>query len=191
MSEGNDKPSALTTGQVGKYCGVNFRTVIRWIEKGKIEAYKLPGGRGDYRITVENFINFLKKNDIPIPADLQTIVPTVLLVDDDENITLSIERLLKGLNLKVITANNGFNAGIMLKEHDPQLVVLDIYMPGIDGLAVLKSIKTSNKKIKVIILTGAGDEEVETAKKEGADHIFKKPFEPEEFINVIKKMIFL
>jgi excisionase family DNA binding protein len=48
---------ALTTGEAAKYCGVNFRTVIRWIERGHLDAYKLPG-RGDNRIPVDTFVDY-------------------------------------------------------------------------------------------------------------------------------------
>ena len=59
------KKKALTTGEVASYCGVNFRTVIRWIEKGYIESFKLPG-RGDNRIRVDHFVNFLHHNKMPV-----------------------------------------------------------------------------------------------------------------------------
>ena len=60
---------ALTTGEAAKYCGVNFRTVIRWIERGHLDAYKLPG-RGDNRIPVDTFVDFLRQNDMPVPDEL-------------------------------------------------------------------------------------------------------------------------
>ncbi|ASP40977.1 hypothetical protein CHH28_17240 [Bacterioplanes sanyensis] len=60
---------ALTTGEVAKFCGVNFRTVIRWIERGHLQAYKLPG-RGDNRIPVNGFVEFLKDNHMPVPDEL-------------------------------------------------------------------------------------------------------------------------
>lgn len=60
---------ALTTGEAAKYCGVNFRTVIRWIDRGHLGAYKLPG-RGDNRIPINGFVDFLRKNDMPIADEL-------------------------------------------------------------------------------------------------------------------------
>ena len=59
--------STLTTGDIAKYCGVNFRTVIRWIERGHLNAFKLPGG-GDNRIAIPNFLSFLKEHGMPLPA---------------------------------------------------------------------------------------------------------------------------
>ena len=60
---------ALTTGEVAHYCGVNFRTVLRWIKRGYLNAYQLPG-RGDHRIPVDGFLLFLEKHKIPVPEDL-------------------------------------------------------------------------------------------------------------------------
>ena len=64
------KKRILTTGEIAEYCGVNFRTVIRWIKRGHLEAYQLPG-RGDNRIKVEDFIHFLDEHKMPIPDDLR------------------------------------------------------------------------------------------------------------------------
>lgn len=60
----------LTTGEIAQHCGVNARTVIRWIKRGYLNAYQLPG-RGDNRVAVEDFVNFLKAHDMPIPEGLQ------------------------------------------------------------------------------------------------------------------------
>ncbi len=64
-----DKRS-LTTGEVAYFCGVNFRTVIRWIKRGHLNAYQLPG-RGDNRIGVGDFLNFMEKYGMPVPEEFQ------------------------------------------------------------------------------------------------------------------------
>jgi excisionase family DNA binding protein len=60
----------LTTGEIAHYCGVNFRTVIRWIKRGYLNAFQLPG-RGDNRVEVGDFLAFLERHNIPIPEELQ------------------------------------------------------------------------------------------------------------------------
>ncbi|MEI8650520.1 helix-turn-helix domain-containing protein [Paraglaciecola sp. Hal342] len=50
----------LTSGEIAKYCDVNLRTVIRWIDSGRLKGFKLPGG-GNNRVTEEDFVDFLKK----------------------------------------------------------------------------------------------------------------------------------
>ena len=62
----------LTTGEIAQYCGVNFRTVIRWIKRGYLNAFQLPG-RGDNRVEIGDFMAFLEKHNIPIPEELQSV----------------------------------------------------------------------------------------------------------------------
>ena len=71
----------LTTGEVARYCGVNFRTVIRWIKKGHLNSYQLPG-RGDNRIPVNDFLSFLRENRIPVPVEYRECSKTVIIVED-------------------------------------------------------------------------------------------------------------
>ena len=63
---------AFTTGEVASYCGVNFRTVIRWIKRRQLNAYQLPG-RGDNRITRDDLVAFMKKYNIPIPREISNV----------------------------------------------------------------------------------------------------------------------
>ena len=72
----------LTSGEIASYCDVNLRTVIRWIESGKLKGFKLPG-RGNNRVLVEDFVAFLERHDMPIPDSLKGIAtPSILIVDD-------------------------------------------------------------------------------------------------------------
>ena len=64
----------LTTGEIAHYCGVNFRTVIRWIKRGYLNAFQLPG-RGDNRVEMRDFLAFLERHNLPIPEELQEIEP--------------------------------------------------------------------------------------------------------------------
>lgn len=63
---------SLTTGEVASFCDVNFRTVIRWIKRGHLKAYQLPG-RGDNRIVIKDFLQFLVEHSMPIPDQFQPL----------------------------------------------------------------------------------------------------------------------
>ena len=116
--------TTLTTGEAAKYCGVNFRTIIRWIERGHLKAYKLPG-RGDNRIRVEDFTRFLKETGIPIPAELQAHTHNILVVDDDVKMARAIKRVLTRNGYEVQLAHDGFQAGALLEPFKPSLLTLD------------------------------------------------------------------
>ena len=115
----------LTSGEAAKICGVNFRTILRWIEKGLLKAHKLPG-RGDTRIQVEDLVTFLNENDMPVPIDLSP-KNKILIVDDDHSMTSSIQRMLKLKGFDTRIANNGFEAGTAMAVSYTHLTLPTIY----------------------------------------------------------------
>lgn len=113
----------LTTGEVAKYCGVNFRTVIRWIERGHLEAYKLPG-RGDNRIPIESFIEFLKENNIPVPEELSPGGYTMLLLTTDEAFTSELAAFIRKTGWEPLITNDSVQFGYYLAKKQPAGIVV-------------------------------------------------------------------
>lgn len=114
---------ALTTGEVAKHCGVNFRTVIRWIERGHLEAYKLPG-RGDNRIPVDGFIAFLQSNQMPVPAELVQTVPTLLLLCEQNGHSSELAALIRKAGWEPLITHNAVAFGFQLAQQQPQAILL-------------------------------------------------------------------
>ncbi|MBW2591060.1 MAG: response regulator, partial [Deltaproteobacteria bacterium] len=83
--------------------------------------------------------------------------PSVLIVDDEPSILQSLGGLLSDEGFEIITASNGYEALKIIDKESPDLVLLDIWMPGIDGIETLKEIKKGNPYIQVIIITGHGN----------------------------------
>ncbi len=180
----------LTTGQIAKHCGVNFRTVIRWIEKGRLKAYKLPG-RGDNRVQVADFVEFLTANEMPIPEEFQSEIsaPKILVVDDDTNMASAIRRVLVRQGYEVEVAHSGFEAGVRLSTANPRLVTLDLQMPGMDGLEVLALIRAEyGVAIRVLVVSAAGEQRLAEAHSAGADAVMHKPFDNDELIAAVQKL---
>ena len=116
--------------------------------------------------------------------------PTILIVDDEASIVQSMKGLLADEGFDVLTASNGYEALQMIDNESPDLILLDIWMPGIDGLETLKEIKTSNPFIQVIIITGHGN--VETAVKAtklGAFDLIEKPISFDKIIVAINNAL--
>jgi DNA-binding NarL/FixJ family response regulator len=113
---------------------------------------------------------------------------SILLVDDEENILASISWVLEKNNFKVTTAANGRQAIDLLRVNHYDLVVTDLIMNEVDGIAVLKEAKSSNPDAGVIILTGYGDvgSAVETLQL-GADDYLQKPCDIDELLNKARR----
>src|SRR5437867_2949184 len=117
----------LTTGQVAKYCGVTFPTVLRWIERGELKAYKLPG-RGDNRIRLSDFMDFMTRHEIPVPPELRSSKTGVLVVDDDPVDAAFVESIVRKMGHETRIATDGFFAGTQLLSFLPAVVTLDLKM---------------------------------------------------------------
>lgn len=111
-------PEMLTTGEAARHCGVNFRTVTRWIERGLLQAYKLPG-RGDKRILDEELRRFMLENNIPDHAAPASLPRRILIVDDEPAMARAIERTLRRDRFDTTIAANGFEAGALLPTFKP------------------------------------------------------------------------
>ena len=171
----------LTVFKASKHCRVSPKTIINWIEAGHIKAYKTVGGHR--RIKREDLEFFMKKQGIPIPGEDQDRGRKRILVVDDDPII--VETIVQGLkedeqNYEVISASDGFEAGLKVKEFKPHLMILDIMMPGIKGDEVCKKIKSDEEteNIKILILSAYLDEKKFKIMEEyGADICFSKPLQ--------------
>ncbi|MDX9786676.1 MAG: response regulator [Desulfobacterales bacterium] len=170
----------LTVFKASQYCSVSSKTIINWIEAGHIKAYKTVGGHR--RINRSDLEAFMRKQGIPIPetgvADERI---RILVVDDDPIIVETIVQALEEdeFDYEVISASDGFEAGLQVNHFAPHLMILDIMMPDIKGYEVCKRIKDhpDTRHMKIIVLSAYLDEEKFKKMTEyGADACFSKPF---------------
>ena len=116
-------------------------------------------------------------------------IGTVLIVDDDVNICEVINMYLKSANYDTRVVNDGKEAQEMFKEYKPDLVLLDVMLPNMDGLDVLKWIR-KEWSVPVIMLTAKGDTfDKVLALELGADDYVVKPFEPKELLARVKAVM--
>lgn len=169
----------LTVFKASKYCNVSPKTIINWVEAGHIKAYKTVGGHR--RINKTDLEDFMRKQGIPIPEEeFDEGRRRILVVDDDPIIVETIVQALEEdeHDYDVISASDGFEAGIQVNHFKPHLLILDIMMPDIKGYEVCKKIKSDKetKDTKIIVLSAYLDEEkFKKMKENGADVCFSKP----------------
>jgi two-component system response regulator VicR len=175
---------SLTTGAVARLCGVNHRTVLRWIKAGYLNAFQLPG-RGDNRVPIDDCVRFLREHDIPVPPELEEASRPLraLVVEDDKAMAVYLGRLLENEGFVVDTAFDGFEAGAMLGTVRPDLLLLDLKIPRLNGFQVLKFVKENPDfaDTKVLIVSSAPREDLDQAIAAGAHAALAKPFALEDF----------
>lgn len=114
----------------------------------------------------------------------------ILIVDDAEFLRLRISKMLTGEGYEVFEAENGLKAIEQFDIHHPDLVLMDVTMPEMDGLTALKQIRQKDAKARVIMLTALGQESVVLeAIRAGARDFVVKPFERERVLGAIQKLL--
>jgi len=112
----------------------------------------------------------------------------LLLVDDEENFVNTLAERMKMRDVPSKVVFNGEQALEAVQTDTPDVMVLDLRMPGIDGMDVLRKVRKTHPNVQVIILTGHGtDLDEEEAKKLGAFHYHKKPIDIDELLTTVKK----
>lgn len=189
--EKNEK--TYTTFDISKICDVYPTTVANWIDKGSLKASTTPGGHR--RVERGELLKFLKKYNVPVPPELivcrRRKRKRILVVDDDNNVMKSIVKILENSieKYEILTARDGFQAGQLVSDFKPQIVVLDIMLPGIDGFSVCAAIKNGEPNIKILAITGFNSPDTkEKIFKAGADDYLPKPFGMEVFLEKIRKL---
>lgn len=181
----------LTTGKIAKYCHVNIQTVLKWIADGKLVSYKLPSGGN--RVQLDAFLEFLKQYGMPVPKEFEGFSKTkILIVDDEPNIVKSIERSLRSKGYLIESAHNGFDAGQKVVSFGPDIIILDIRMPRLDGYGVLENLRQNpaTRNIKVIVISGhLEDDGIQRLNEYGVEAVFEKPFDDELLSGKVQELM--
>jgi excisionase family DNA binding protein len=174
-----------TTYEIAGFCDVYPSSVINWIDDGKLKAYVTPGGH--HRVTREDLLKFLKQFNIPIPAELEEREKRVLIVDDDAEMARLIEKAFRkhAKDLRPEVCHTGVDALLRIGQDVPDLVILDIVLPKMDGFLVCKMLKTrpETRSIKIIGISGKKVPITEKNLSEySLDAFFSKPLDLVELL---------
>ncbi len=179
--------TVFTTGEAAKVCKVSQQTIIRCFDSGQLKGFRVPGSRFR-RIPRDALHRFMKDNGIPTDA-LESGRRRVLIVDDDQAVVDLISEVLAGdARFETKVVNNGFDAGMMVKEYRPDLIILDVMLPDINGKEVCHRVRqdSSLEDVRIICISGMVEEDkIQELKLAGADDFLHKPFEIEQLIDRI------
>jgi len=180
------EPDWLTLGQAAKYLGVAQSTIRKWSDQGRVPAFYTPGGHRRYRRG--DLDNFLQRSGPAAAAG----GPVVLIVDDDERLREYVRVNLEMEGYSVREAGSAEEGLSVLEESTPDLVLLDVMMPEVDGWEMLKRVQERHGvgAIPVIMFSGKVEEkEAADARSRGAQGFIGKPFNPQELIDQTKQLL--
>jgi CheY-like chemotaxis protein len=170
-------------------------TVIRRFDAGDIKGYRVPLS-GFRRIPRESLIEFATRYGLPL-SDLSrskreaasTGAPggncrRALVVEDDRKMAALLEKVLTGWGWEVRVARNGFDAGLFAGAFLPDLIILDILLPGLDGREACRQMRADQRlgQARILAVTALRDDQsIQEIMDAGADGYLAKPFNLEEF----------
>ncbi|MBS1259525.1 MAG: Regulator of RpoS [Candidatus Scalindua arabica] len=184
-----------TTGDVAHYCEVNVDTVKRWIRQGDLEAFSMPAGH--FRVTRSEFIEFLNKHGFPYDEDYFGAAPSqtdILIIDDDEQLvkilSLMLEELYDGIEIE--SSTDGFDGYLKLCQPSPRLLLLDMRLPGMTGLELLRVMRSRSvaADTKVLVISEYLDKQtVDELKTLDVDGILPKPIEKDDLKKICDTLL--
>jgi len=180
-------PDWLTLGQAAKYLGVAQSTIRKWSDHGRVPAFYTPGGHRRYRRP--DLDNFLNRSG---PGGSTQQGPVVLIVDDDERVREYVRVNLEMEGYAVREARNAEEGLGVLEEVSPDLILLDVMMPEVDGWEMLRRVQERHGvgAIPVVMFSGKVNERsAAEASARGAQAFVGKPFDPQQLIEHAKQLL--
>jgi excisionase family DNA binding protein len=178
------EPDWLTLGQAAKYLGVAQSTIRKWSDQGRVPAFYTPGGHRRYRRS--DLDSFLERSGPSGGGG-----PVVLIVDDDERLREYVRVNLEMEGYAVREAASAEEGLGVLEEATPDLVLLDVMMPQVDGWEMLRRVQERHGvgTIPVVMFSGKAEGVADEAAKRGAQGFVGKPFNPQELIEQTKQLL--
>jgi len=184
---GDEPTEWLTLGQAAKYLGVAQSTIRKWSDLGRVPAFYTPGGHRRFRR--RDLDAFLEHSG---PTAREPAGPTVLIVDDDARLREYVRANLELEGYIVREAGSAEEGLQALEEEPPDLVLLDVMMPRVDGWEMLRRVQEQHGvgTIPVLMFSGKVEEEaLAGADARGVSAFIGKPFDPQQLIESAKQLL--
>jgi excisionase family DNA binding protein len=183
------RKTAFTTGEVARICNVTKRTVIKWIDSGRLKGYVIPGS-AHRRVPADALAAFMRTNHIP---DTQAALPRprILIVDDDRDFAELLTDALRD-HFEVQTAGSALEAASRLPVFRPDAILLDIRLPDLSGLDVCRHFQAYRREsgAPILCMSAYGHElDVAEIRRSGADDFLPKPLKITELKRQLQTMV--
>ncbi len=185
MDDFREKPY-LTPSEVAEFLMVAPVTVRAWAHKGLIAAQTTPGGHRRFlRVDIERFAS---ERQLLASPKRRSGPTRILIVDDNDLLVRFLTEMLGLHGAQTASAADGFEAGVKLHRFNPDIVLLDLMMPGLDGFAVCRQVKgeAETRATRVIAMTGFHTpEHVERIVAAGAECCLPKPLDEANLLEIL------
>ena len=184
-----DLKTTYTTKQTCKMLNLSRCTLFRWEEEGLMSPVPRDwhGWRRYERKHIEDIRKVMEEKQKGLPG---VLLPKVLVADDDQRILDVVAETVRQQEYPVVTASGGEEAIRKYWEERPALIFLDVKMPEVNGIEVLRQIRQKDKKVTVVMMTGYPEiESAVNALKERASDYLVKPFDIQQVVEIIRKTL--
>ncbi|MDP1824237.1 MAG: response regulator [Archangium sp.] len=170
----------FTSHEVASLVQVSPSSVLKWIEQGKLRAFRTPGGHR--RVACEELVDFLRAHQLPVPRELESDRVRLLVIDDEATWLRALGTFLQRADsrIEVSLAESALDGLLKVGLNRPEVVLLDSYMPGMDGLEVCRRLKASEETAHIAVLAMSGRPSADLEKKfleAGAAAFLPKPLQ--------------
>jgi len=185
--------SYLTTGEAARLCAVDPRTIARWMDAGLMRSHRTGGGRR--RVLRSVLLSFMRARGMPLPDRAErTDRARIAVIDDDPLVVKALLRVLARIvpGADYRSAHDGFLAGALLASFRPDLVLLDVVMPGISGVEVCEHIRSTPDLAGAAIIIVSGhltDKLRARLATAGADRCMTKPLDPGDLRSAVLELL--
>jgi excisionase family DNA binding protein len=191
QSPGDGATDWLTLGQAARYLGVAQSTIRKWSDQGRLPAFYTPGGHRRYR--QRDLDAFVAGSSAGATSSTRSRpAPLVLIVDDDPRIREFVRVNLEMDGFAVREAGNADEGLAALEAEPPDLILLDVMMPEVDGWEMLQRVRERHgvDSIQVIMFSGQVEDDAgDQAEAGGAQAFLGKPFNPQELVTRAKDLL--
>jgi len=178
-----------TTGEVADLCRVTKRTVIKWIDSGRLRGYRIPGSR-HRRVAAPDLVTFMRDNGLP---GYESLAPRrrILIVDDDHDFAALLRDALRD-QYTVDHASCAMEAASRLPVFEPDLILVDIRLPDLSGMEVCRHFRSwkSERRAAILAMSAYGHEiDLDEVRSSGADDFIAKPVRLADLRKRIRSMV--
>ncbi|MHB8875275.1 MAG: response regulator [Myxococcaceae bacterium] len=178
-----------TTHDISRIIQVDPSTVSKWIDRGILLAFRTPGRHR--RVRASDLRTFLVAHEMPVPEELGSSLVKLLVVDDEKAVVDAVKRSFKSFaqQVEVTTTTSGVEALLMVSEQRPHGLLIDLNMPEIDGLEVVRRVRARKQLEGVRAITMSArhtPDLIAQSLKAGAIACLPKPIDPKQVLDLFK-----